>query len=130
MEGSPVWKKPSDVMKIHRRRKSLSQKKVTASQEQRTDFIYKSPSKSVKRRNPFTSSENVSNKRHMANKEQIGTNEPMLFSILDSAEVRQIRVNIKGQIKGYNFIITDFGQILSYKRWKLIKFGTKMKKNI
>ena len=90
MEGSPVWKKPSEVMKIHRRRKSLSQRKVTATEEHRTDFIYKSPSKSGKRRNPFTSSDNSANKRQNTRKEKLYKDDNMctLFNILDSAEVR------------------------------------------
>lgn len=51
MSEETVWRKPSDVMKIHRRRKSASQKRITT--DKRTDVIYKSPSKSVKRKNPF-----------------------------------------------------------------------------
>ncbi|XP_045196207.2 protein downstream neighbor of Son-like [Mercenaria mercenaria] len=47
------WKKPSDVMKIHRRRKSVSQRRITSDPDKRTSIIYKSPSKSVKRKNPF-----------------------------------------------------------------------------
>jgi hypothetical protein len=50
---APDWKKPSDVMKIHRRRKSVSQKRITTEADKRTSIIYKSPSKSVKRKNPF-----------------------------------------------------------------------------
>jgi hypothetical protein len=40
-------------MKIHRRRKSVSQKRITSDPDKRTSIIYKSPSKSVKRKNPF-----------------------------------------------------------------------------
>lgn len=47
------WKKPSEVMKVLRRRKSVSQRRITADSDKRTSVIYKSPSKSVKRKNPF-----------------------------------------------------------------------------
>ncbi|KAL4233691.1 hypothetical protein ACF0H5_008371 [Mactra antiquata] len=47
------WKKPSEVMKNLRRRKSVSQRRITTDTDKRTSVIYKSPSKPVKRKNPF-----------------------------------------------------------------------------
>ncbi|XP_060592428.1 protein downstream neighbor of Son-like [Ruditapes philippinarum] len=86
------WKRPSDVMKIHRRRKSVSQKRITSDPDKRTSIIYKSPSKSVKRKNPFHQDSPhpfPSKRQHVdfkENKEQ--GQDPLncqLFTLLDTA---------------------------------------------
>ncbi|WAR07442.1 DONS-like protein [Mya arenaria] len=83
------WKRPSEVMKIHRRRKSVSQRRIKVDADQRTSVIYKSPSKSTKRKNPFykDSPHPFASKRiHLDNEKPL--DDPLscqLFDILDSA---------------------------------------------
>lgn len=91
MSEDLVWRKPSDVMKIHRRRKSASQKRITTDADKRTSVIYKSPSKSVKRKNPFHRDSPYPNsvkRPHIDFKENAGTEEDSLschlFTLLDS----------------------------------------------
>ena len=88
METPSQWKKPSDIMKIHRRRKSVSQKRITAVNDSRTTVIYKSPSKSVKRRNPFSVPEPLENpaKRQHVEEVLIGTEVSPLINVLSKNE--------------------------------------------
>lgn len=92
------WKKPSDVMKIHRRRKSVSQRRITSDPDKRTSIIYKSPSKSVKRKNPFHKDSPhpfPSKRQHIDFKENTNKDQPLscqLFSMLDT--VNEVRTTI------------------------------------
>lgn len=93
------WKKPSDVMKIHRRRKSVSQRRITSDPDKRTSIIYKSPSKSVKRKNPFHRDSPhpfPSKRQHIDFKENTHQEQQLscqLFSILDTVnEVRTCNI--------------------------------------
>lgn len=92
MSEDLVWRKPSDVMKIHRRRKSVSQKRITTDADKRTSVIYKSPSKSVKRKNPFhrdSPHPNPVKRPHIDFKENAGTEDVLscqLFNLLDSVD--------------------------------------------
>lgn len=71
----------------------MSQKRITADADKRTSVIYKSPSKSVKRKNPFHKDSphpNAAKRQHIDL--QLKTNSGsddlscQLFNILDSAE--------------------------------------------
>ncbi len=61
MTESPSWKKPSDVMKLRMKRRSLSRSRSFDSQENKVATKSPqpiSPSLAVKRRNPFQSTQN------------------------------------------------------------------------
>lgn len=95
------WKKPSDVMKIHRRRKSVSQRRITSDPDKRTSIIYKSPSKSVKRKNPFHKDSPHPipvKKQHIDFKENLNDHDPLncqLFTLLDAANEGSSQISTK-----------------------------------
>jgi len=96
MSDVSLWKKPSDVMKTHRRRKSVSQKRIKVDDGQRTNVIYKSPSKAVKRKNPFhrDSPHPFASKRiHLDDKSSSDPLSCELFNILDSVNEVSSKVN-------------------------------------
>ncbi|XP_062605339.1 protein downstream neighbor of son homolog [Saccostrea cucullata] len=62
-ESSPKWKRPSDVMKIHRKRKRLSQSRSFSEDKSNTSGILHDSTNvflnsSSKRKNPFSSNDN------------------------------------------------------------------------
>jgi len=98
MTSEITWKRPSDVMS--RRRKSVSQRRIVT--EKRTNVIYKSPVKSVKRKNPFNKENfdsNPTKRAHIEPKHENGKGacdvNIQLFNLLDSIhEVGCVHITI------------------------------------
>ncbi|XP_061176544.1 protein downstream neighbor of son homolog [Saccostrea echinata] len=99
-ESSPKWKRPSDVMKIHRKRKRLSQSRSFSEEKSNTSGILHDSTNvflnsSSKRKNPFSSNDNpdapYKRKKSDGNEKipSFNENTQAFFAILEKANKKE-----------------------------------------
>ncbi|XP_013421778.1 protein downstream neighbor of son homolog [Lingula anatina] len=97
-DGSPPkWKNPAEVMKMRKRKKAktagLESQRVVLKPHNVQNLSLKNDTKNLKRRNPFSCTDSVSNKRLNAPDSYMRSTEPVidarLFSVLDQDQISE-----------------------------------------